>query len=154
MAQELKIRISNHKEVAKKLEELGATFVGEENFTDTYFTQPKGVVLKISTTSNRSSVLNLNSVDGKFEIISNEKIENIENAKKELSKKYGIKATLKGKRRFYMLNDLKITIYLIENLGEFLILTGANPAEEFITKNLGIKNPNYVKVSFDELRRN
>lgn len=154
MSQELKIRISNYKDIEKKLNKLDAEFAGEENFTDTYFNRPKGVVFKISANDRGSNLLHLKSVEGKFEIISSEKIENVDKAKNELISKYGIKTVLKGKRKYFQLNDLKITINLIDDLGEFLILTGENPTEDFIIKTLKIKNPQYVKVSFDELRNN
>lgn len=150
---ELKIKISDCKKLEKKLKELDATFAGEENFTDTYFNQPEGIVFKISTNSKGSTLLNLKSIEGKFEIVSSEKLEDVEKAKTELVAKYGIKTVLKGIRRYYTLEDLKLTINLIDNIGDFLILTDENPDKEFITKKLDIKNPEYIKVSFDELAR-
>lgn len=152
MLQELKIRISNYQEVEERLKKLGALFITESDFIDTYFNQSRDEVLKITTTENNSLLINLNSVNGKFGIVSKQSIENVDKLKKELSDKYGIRAVLQGKRRRFKLEDLEITINFIDEVGEFLILTGENPTEDFIVDKLGIKNPEYIRVSFDELK--
>ncbi|HUQ84782.1 MAG TPA: hypothetical protein VM077_00515 [Candidatus Limnocylindrales bacterium] len=152
MTQELKIRINNLATIENKLKELGALFVKEEPFIDTYFNQPAGSVLKIVTVEHFSNLIKLESQDGRFRVISKTFIENVENEKRELTAELGIKSVLQGKRIYFELEDLKITIGLINELGQFLILTGTNPSENFITEKLGIKNPEYIRVSFDELR--
>ncbi len=151
MTQELKIRINNLALVENKLKELGAIFVKEEQFVDTYFNQPPGSVLKIVTAEHFSNLVKLESQDGKFRVISKTFIENVESEKTQLSSEFGIKSVLQGKRIYFELEDLKITISLIDEIGQFLILTGANPSEDFVTEKLGIKNPEYIRVSFDEL---
>lgn len=151
MTQELKIRIQNLAAVENKLKELGTIFIKEEPFIDTYFNQPPGSVLKIVTAEHFSNLIKLESQDGKFRVISKTFIENVERAKTELSSEFGIKSVLQGKRMYYQLEDLKITISLINDVGQFLILTGANPSENFFTEKLGIKDPDYIRVSFDEL---
>jgi adenylate cyclase class IV len=65
---------------------------------------------------------------------------------------YGIKHTLQGNRTIYQLNDFKIILNYMDNIGDFLILTGKKPTEEFVTENLGINNPEYIRVSFDEIK--
>ena len=153
MTQELKIRINNLAEIENRLKELGAIFVKEEPFVDTYFIQPPGSVLKIVTAEHSSNLITLESKDGKFRVINKTFIDNVEREKAELSSEFGIKSVLQGKRMYFELEDLKITINLIDEIGEFLILTGENPTEEFITEKLGIKNPEFIKVSFDELKK-
>jgi hypothetical protein len=71
--------------------------------------------------------------------------------KNDLTNKYGIKRILKGRCRNFQLDEFMITLNFIEAVGEFLILIGENPTEKFITEKLGIKNPEYIRVSFDEL---
>jgi adenylate cyclase class IV len=153
MVQELKIRINNLATVENKLKELGAIFVKEEPFVDTYFNQPPGLVLKIVTVEHFSNLIKLESTDGKFRIVSKTLVENAEQEKAELSAEFGIKSVLQGKRMFFELEDLKISISLIDELGQFLILTSENPTEDFISEKLGIKNPEYIRVSFDELTK-
>lgn len=152
MTQELKIRINNLATIENRLKELGAIFVKEEPFIDTYFNQPAGSVLKIVTAEHFSNLIKLEHQDGKFRVISKTFIENVERKKAELSKEFGIKSVLQGKRIYFELEDLKITISLIDEVGQFLILTGTNPSEDFITEKLGIKNPEYIRISFDGLK--
>lgn len=151
MLKELKIRIKNPSEIESKLIDLGASFSREERFTDTYFNQPDRHVLKLATTDVETNLIKLEAVDGRFEIISRQKIHDISSAKKEFSEKYGIRKVLTGRRRFFDWEDLKITICFIDEVGEFLVLTGENPTDEFFTQKLGLKNPEYIKVSFDKL---
>ncbi len=153
MTQELKIRINNLATVESKLKELGAIFVKEEPFIDTYFNQPPGSILKIVTVEHFSNLIKLESQDGKFRVISKTFIEDVETEKTQLSKEFGIKSVLQGKRIYFELEDLKITISLIDEVGQFIILTGENPSEDFVTEKLGIKNPEYIRVSFDELKK-
>jgi hypothetical protein len=114
---------------------------------------PPGLVLKIVTVEHFSNLIKLESTDGKFRIVSKTLVENVEQEKAELSAEFGIKSVLQGKRMFFELEDLKITISLIDELGQFLILTSENPTEDFITEKLGINNPEYIRVSFDELTK-
>lgn len=151
MPQELKIRLEKPDEVLTRLETLGAVPEGETEFTDTYFNQPPHEVLKITESDGGISLVALHAEDGKFRITKKEAIEDLEKIKNELSSKYGVKRILKGRRQYFSFIDFKITFNFIDGLGNFLILTGNNPNKEFIEDTLGIKDPEYITVSFDNL---
>lgn len=153
MPEELKIKIKDHKEIEEKLQQLGAKFTEELNVTDTYFNQPSGEVLKITEDERGYFLVNLKSKDGKFEIVKYEKVENIDEIKKELTKKHGIKCILKKKRRFFDFQNHKININIIEDLGEYLIVEGENLTEKIISDKLKIENPKFVKVPFCDLKQ-
>ncbi len=149
--QELKIKITTSQEIEEKLNNVGATFVGEEIFTDTYFNQPQGEVLKLANINEGYFLIALKAVDGKFDMIKNQAIENADPVKIELANEYGIKCILSGKRRIFQLESYKIILNHIDNVGEFLILTGINPTPDFIINKIGVQNPEYINVAFDEL---
>jgi adenylate cyclase class IV len=151
MAQELKLRITDPQAIETKLQSLGATFVDETNFTDTYFNQPEGEVFKIVDTKNGYFLQSLKAVDGKFTLIKNQPIENADAVKTEMGNEYGIKCVLEGKRKNYSLDNITITLNLINQRGAFLIITAENPTQDFVTQKLGITTPQYITVSFDQL---
>jgi len=153
MSEELKIRIRDYKKVEENLVKCGAKFSEEIDVVDTYFRQPVGEVLKITEDNRGNFLVNLKSKDGKFEIVKYEPIDNIDRVKSDLTKKFGVKCVLKKKRRFFDFENYKININFIEDVGEFLIVEGENLAREIITEKLKIKNPEFITVSFDELRR-
>lgn len=152
MAEELKIRIHDYKTVEKNLKKLGAKFTEEINVIDTYFKQPSGEVLKITEDDKGNFLVNLKLKEGKFQILKYEKISDVDKLKKQLTHKFGIKCVLKKKRRFFDFGKYMININLIEDVGEFLIVEGENLTKNIITEKLGIKNPEFITVSFDELK--
>lgn len=153
MMDEIKIRITDYKETENKLKASGCKFFGEADIVDTYFIAPKGVVLKITEGSEGSFLVNLKSNDGKFRIVKREKIDDAVQIKKQLATEQGVKCVLKKKIRFWALGSARISIQLIEGVGEFLILEGENLKPEIITSKLQINNPEFITVSFDELKR-
>jgi len=153
MPEELKIRIHDYRKVESHLKKIGAKFFEELNVTDTYFKQPKGKVLKITEDEKGVFLVNLEAKDNKFDIVKYERIDNMKKTKKELSDKFGVKCVLKKKRRFFDFENYSININLIEDVGEFLIVEGQNLSKDLITKKLGIKNPKFINVSFDELKK-
>src|SRR6266480_1269906 len=155
MTKELKIRIADYLKTEKKLKSLGATFIEAQTFTDIYFKQTPGKILKLAKVNNNYYQSVLRAVNGKFEFIKKQPLKEseVEKIKNELTKKYGIKRILKGRRRNFLLGEFMITLNLIEDIGNFLILIGENPNEKFIIEKLGIKNPEYIRVSFDELQK-
>lgn len=153
MAEELKIRIRDYKKVERNLVKLGARFSEEISVVDTYFRQPAGKVLKITEDDRGDFLVNLESKNGKFEIIRYEKVGDVERLKKELTRRFGVKCILRKKRRFFDFGNYMININLIEEVGEFLIVEGENLSRDIITKKLGIRKPEFITVSFDELKR-
>lgn len=152
MAEELKIRIHDYKKIEDKLKILGAEFTEEISVVDTYFKQPAGEVLKITKDDRGDFLVNLRSRKGKFEILRYERIDDVKKLKKELTCKFGVKCVLKKKRRFWNFENFIININLIEDVGEFLIVEGEKLKPEIITEKLGIKKPEFITVSFDELK--
>lgn len=153
MRGELKVKINNYRKVEAGLLRLGAKFSKELHVLDTYFNQPKGRVLKITEDDTGKFLVNLKSKGGGFEIVKQEKINNVDELRKELSNKFGVKCILKKRRRFFGFGDYSININLIEDLGEFLIVEGENLKKEIVTEKLKIKNPKFITVSFDELKK-
>lgn len=153
MTRELKIKIANYKQTEEMLKKFGAIFIEEQIFTDIYFNQPTQKILKLANVNNNYYLSVLHAVDGTFEFLKKQPLNetDVEKTKTEFTKKYGVKRILKGRRRNFQLNDFVITLNLIDNIGEFLILIGKHPTEAFITEKLGFKNPQYIRVSFDEL---
>jgi adenylate cyclase class IV len=152
MLEELKIRIHDYKNIEEKLKRLGAKFTEEMSVVDTYFKQSAGEVLKITEDDKGNFLVNLKLKEGKFQILKYEKIDDVEKLKKELTDKFGVKCVLKKKRRFFDFEDFMININLIEGVGEFLIVEGEKVSSEIIER-LGFKNPEYITVSFDELKK-
>jgi len=153
MAEELKIRIHGYRGVEDKLKSLEGRFTEEIDVVDTYFKQPAGEVLKITEDDRGDFFVNLKLVEGKFQILKYEKIDDVERLRKELTKRFGIKCVLKKKRRFWDFESFTININLIEDVGEFLVVEGESLTSEIITEKLGIKNPEFIGVSFDELKK-
>lgn len=150
--QELKLRISDTQAIEEKLKSLGATFVEETEFSDTYFNQPDGEVFKITENNKGSFLVQLKRTpQGTFDTIKNQKIDNPNEVKTEMGNEYGIKCVLEGKRKNYSLDTFTITINLIHGRGAFLIITGENPTQDFVTTKLGIATPEYITISFDNL---
>lgn len=153
MLEELKMRIQDYKSVEKHLTKLGAKFSHEVYCIDTHFKTPTNQVIKIENDPSGNYFIELKLKNGKFQILKNEKIENIKKIKEELTKEYEIKRVIPKQRRFFHFKNYQIQVCIVENLGEFLIIEGENLAPEVIIKELKIKNPEFVTVSFDQLMR-
>lgn len=152
MAQELKIRITNPQIIEDKLISLGATLGEETDFEDTYFNQPTGEVFKIGYTDKGYFLIQFKrNPEGKFDMLKNQEIDNADEVKAEMGNEYGIKCVLEGKRKNYSLDNFTFTINHINQRGTFLIITGENPTQDFVTTKLGITNPEYITDSFDNL---
>jgi len=150
MSSELKARINDWKQIENKLIKIGAKFLEEKDVVDTYFSQPEGKVLKLTDSNDGCTLIELHAKDGKFELAKQEKVQ--PNKKTELAKQFGIKCELKKKIRFFSFESMKISINLIEDVGDFLIVESENPKKEFFTEKLGIKSPEWITVSFDKLK--
>lgn len=153
MPEELKIRINNHREIEGKLIYLGAKFSHESYIVNIYFKQPSGEVLKISEGDEGNFLIKLRSKNGGFEILKHEQIDDIQKMKKNLEKFFEVKCILKKRVRYYSFKKYKIGINLIEGVGEFLVIEGESLTPEVITEELNINNPEFVKVSFDQLAK-
>jgi len=153
MVEELKIRIADYEKIESDLTRRGAKFSGELHVIDTYFKQPAGEVLKITEDDTGDFLVNLKSKNGKFEIARYERVVEARELKDKLARELGVKCVLKKKRRFWKLDGISLNINLIEGVGEFLIVEGERLSPDVITEKLKIKKPEFVTVSFDELKR-
>ncbi len=151
MLKELKVKIKNLPALENKLKEIGAKFDSELNATDTYFKQDTGLVLKTVEDERGNFLSILEAEKGTFVIKERTKLEDINSKKEELSKKFGIHRILKKVRKIYNYKEFKIDLNLIEDVGDFLILVGENPISNIIENDLGLTNPEYVRVPFSEL---
>ena len=129
MIQEIKVRIYNVQEVEQRLLQNGAKITDQTYFIDTYFHQPKGKVLKIVEKKSGAFMNIFQAVDGKFQVVKDEQINNLEKLKKELVVQYGIKRIMKGNRKFFQFQNYQIILNLIDDVGSFIIVTGENPSK-------------------------
>lgn len=153
MRSELKIGVEDPKKAEEKLLKLGAKFTDEAWSVDTYYNQPQGKVLKLVQAEPGASLVWLELKDGKFVIVKTDKIQNADRADAEYSKKFGKKCVLKKKRRLFEFKGFQLDIHSIDGLGSFLIVTGENPSERFVKEELGIRAPEFITDSFDNLAK-
>jgi adenylate cyclase class IV len=149
---ELKVRLNDYAAVEEKLKSLGAVFVEKSGFVDTYFNQPDGEVFKVCDTDKGYFLMQFKRTpQATFQILKNNPIEHADQVIAEMTNEYGVKAVLHGKRIVYTLKDLKVTICLIAERGAFLIATGENPTQDFMTTTLALPTPEYITDSFANL---
>lgn len=151
MSQELKIRIGDYGAARKGLESLGARFVKELHVTDTYFNQPEGHVLKMTEDEEGDFVVELEARRGGFDYIRYDRIGDAAKEKAELAAKYGVRRVLRKRRVFFDLKGYKLNFNLIEDVGDFLVVEGDNLSKDLFPGELGIRDPEFVTVPFDQL---
>jgi adenylate cyclase class IV len=153
MADELKIRVHDWRQVEAELLRRGATFREERHIVDTYFRQATPTeVLKIQQDQRGHWLVELKPHDGKFAIVKFDPISDPARLHAELTERFGVKSVLRKICRFYDWGAYVIDFNLIEDVGDFLVLTGEEPRPELLAE-LGIDNPEYIRVPFDELPR-
>ena len=148
---ELKVRIDNLARIEHRLVEIGAEFTHELQVIDTYFKQPPGFVLKIVEDESGNFLSRLEAHDGGFVVKERETLTNVADAKVRLTEQYGLHRVLQKRRKLYNYRNFTIDLNLIDGVGDFLILVGEHPEESIIEKDLGIVDPEYVRVPFSEL---
>lgn len=151
MNKELKIRLAGQQAIAAKLRELGAKHSHDATYEYTYFNQPEGKVLKLTKKDGQTVKTVIEREDGRFVIKSSDELANPEEVTRQLTEQYGVKRYLVNHRSFYQYNGNEISTNNIEGVGTFLIIEGNDPQLDFVTDTLGIKNPEIVKDSFDNL---
>lgn len=150
--EELKIFIDNAQKAEEQIVAKGAVFTQEVFVTDTYFNQPEGFVLKLTEDDRGYFLTQLQAEAGGFKFIKQEKIEDLEITKKQLTEQFGIKCILKKKRRFFDFGKYMINLNLFEDIGNFLIIEGKTVTKDVIEEELGFENPKYLTISFDKLK--
>ena len=151
MKKELKVKIEDIDLLERHLKEIGAVFDHELQAIDTYFKQEAGSVLKIVEDNRGDFLSELESTEGGFTIKQRTEITDVESARAKLSSQFGIQRILKKRRRIYTYREYIIDLNLIEGVGDFLVLVGEKPEESIIENELGVVNPEYVRVPFSEL---
>lgn len=147
--QELKIRLENRSALERRLAKLGAELTDITPFVDTYLRQPDGIVLKIVEKKDGMFLNQFVSNNGRFDVMQ-DKVSSPADLK-ALTQEYGVKRVMTGKRSFYKLNDVTLTINSIDSIGDFLIVTAIDPQPDFLTDVLLMDSPSYITTSFDEL---
>lgn len=87
----------------------------------------------------------------RFVIQSSDELSDPEAVASQLATQYGVKRQLINHRSFYAYGDDELSINAVAGVGTFLIVEGDDPRLEFVTDTLGIKNPEIIKDSFDNL---
>lgn len=153
MAHELKIRVHDHRQVEATLVSHGAIFSEERKIVDTYFNQPvPQEVLKIQQDERGHWLINLKPRDGKFDIVKFEQISDTASLHAELEQKFGIMSILTKRCRFFDWGEYSLDLNLIEQFGDFLVLTGPAPTIDMLHQ-FGIETSERITVPFNELPR-
>lgn len=151
MVKELKIRLTTPlADTEKALLSLGAVFESESKSRHTYFRQPPGHVIKLVESLGDVKLLELQQNNGEFEIIRQEIGPDVQTRYPSLVDQYGVASVLDMQAKNYYLGDMKFGLYTIDRVGTFLIQTAKQPDSVWFAK-LGIQNPEYITVPFNEL---
>ena len=148
---ELKIRLTDPQALTEKLSSLGATYLRDATYEYTYFNQPEGKVLKLTKKNGKTNKTIIEREGNRFVIKSSDELSNPGEVAQQLTDEHGVKRHLVNHRSFYEYGEYELSINDIEGLDVFLIVEGEDPQLEFVTDVLGIKNPEVIKVSFDNL---
>lgn len=153
MPKELKIRIANPAQVERKVISLGGQFTEEESARHTYFRQPAGRVLKVIQSPKGNWLIQFEQQGSGFSRTRKDQLEDASQTLKELTAAHGIATTLTTRSRTYTLKGIEFDLYSIDGVGEFLIQTGDDPTPARFAQ-LGILDPEYITVPFNELSKN
>lgn len=151
MKNELKIKIEDTDRMIAQLALRGAVFSHDDVVVDTYTKQPSGHVLKISEKNSDAFVVELQSNGSGFDCVRKDTIDDVVSVKKDLLATHGLKKVLKKKMKYYILQDVQISINSIEGVGDFLVVCGNGVTKQFITDTLEIEDPTYIIVPFCEI---
>jgi adenylate cyclase class IV len=153
MAEELKVRVLDWRAAEAELLAHGATFREERKIVDTYFNQAvKHEVLKIQEDGRGHWLVHLVPHEGKFKIEKFDPISDPVALHVELTERFGIMSVLRKRCRFYDWGSYFLDFNLIEQFGDFLVITGDAPTEEML-RELGIDVAERITVPFNELPR-
>lgn len=153
MDKEVRLRIADLAGMQTQLLRLGAVFERETMYTDTYFKQPDAEVLKISEAVDGSFLVHIKPSEVGFEYLQNERIYDSAKRKSELADKYGVKAVVDRRVKYYRFRQYWVQINIIDGAGNFLVMTGPELTPDKATELLHLKDPELVNVPFDELPR-
>lgn len=152
MTEELKVRVHDWLAAEAQLFAHGATFREERQIVDTYFNQPPHHVLKIQQDQRGFWLVQLTPKDGKFSIDKFDPIDEPEALRRELEAKFGVMSVLRKRCRFYDWGSYFLDFNLIEEYGNFLVITGDAPTESML-RELGVQFAERITVPFNELPR-
>ncbi len=151
MAEELKVRVLDWERAEAALLAHGATFREERRIVDTYFHQPEPHhVLKIQQDQRGFWLVRLTPRDGKFSIDQFDPIADEPELRAELTRTFGVMSVLRKRCRFYDWGSYFLDFNLIEEYGDFLVITGDAPTEAML-RELGVEIGERIRVPFNEL---
>ena len=151
MPEELKLKIIDPKKTEESLLAKGATYLGAHNYTDTYFHQPAGKVMKISENEHGAHIVHLTSDGNKWRIDEVSEINNAQGVINDYANQIGKKKVLHRRSRTWKLDQYKLNINSIEGLGDFLIIEGEGLDALAVMKMLDMENPKFITTSFDNI---
>ena len=131
--------------------ELGATMGHRYLEIYTYFNQPEGVILKLTTIGQQTFCIELKQVDGRWQVLSYKLLVADGEVERDLRARWTVKRKLSNLRRLFWLDNQQVSTNIIEGVGTFLIVESDNPKLEWATNRLGISPLRIVNESFDKL---
>lgn len=151
MTRELKIKLDDQEKIVSQLSTLGAQYAGQSTSVHTYFNQPDGLVLKLVEMDGKMTLDRLKREGEQFVFVDVTAVSDKAKMLQELTDQYGLKRKLIMHAKSYGLKNYDVSLYSIDNVGHFLILTGDNPTTDVLYKWFGIDSPEIITVSFDNL---
>src|SRR5687768_11146274 len=117
MQKKLKIRISSINEAEHKLLASGAKFTEELDNEFVYFHQPPNKVLKIVINNNGHYLMESVKRGKRFEVVANQKLDNLAEVENKLAKEYGISKRIHNWQRIYAYQDFVVTLNRVKGIG-------------------------------------
>ncbi|MFJ5989276.1 hypothetical protein [Lentzea sp. NPDC092896] len=151
MEREIKARIGDVDAAQDQIERSGGIGLGISSYHYTYFFQPPGHVLKLTSHEGEVHRTRMRRDGDTFIITEKTLIANPDNELESLGSRYGIKRVMHNRRTRYQLGDATVSINEISGLGIFLIVASDSPTIEQVRHLLGTESPNLVVDSFDDL---
>lgn len=156
--------VNNLKEIEQKLKEVGAVSVGKMKQCDTYYNNQTGR-LKVREIDNqicevifyqRPDKTNFKVSDYSIETVPNDQCKNI---KRLYGKTYGEKVMVSKVRNLWFINNTRIHLDKVKNLGTFLELEtvvkgkilGAKNEFDLVVKMLKLGNKAKIKGSYSDI---
>ena len=130
---EIKARCNNHQHIRETLKDLDSRFEGKDHQIDTYFNVPDGR-LKIREGNIENALIFYRRTDQagpKHSGVNLFKLEPGSDLKQVLESALGIKVIVDKEREIYYLDNVKVHLDVVKDLGEFVEIEAAgNPGDD------------------------
>jgi len=149
---EIKAKLHNYKKVKKIVEGLCSKPIDVEQQIDTFFYITSGR-LKLRESQNKSALIyydRKDSVDPSLSDIQIHFVENTDSLKSILSQSMGIRGVVKKKRRLYRLDQTRIHLDDVEELGKFIELEVVLKEDQSFNEGIAIAKELMDKFDIDK----